>query len=236
MHAALLAAAKSGDDTQLTQLLMQDASLIRYTGQGTADAVIGNSPAHWAAAKGHANTLTLLIDAKADIHARNNGDTTPLGTAVMSCHVDCVRVLLAARADPCAADEFGDSPLSLAERAGDSRLIELLRSSTVQDDDRGELDMASCKERGNDAFKRQEYDDAIKWYTAALDASLQEVADSAGGESSEHAESRAALYSNRSACHAALRNFERALEDGHKGSVGQPVVAQFELGQVPQIR
>ena len=50
-------AAKSGDTTTLQSLLATDPSLLNYTGAGTADAVIGNTALHWAAAKGHSDAL-----------------------------------------------------------------------------------------------------------------------------------------------------------------------------------
>ena len=92
--AAFLSAAKCGDETALLRLLSEDRSLLHFSGKGTSDAVIGSTALHWAAAKGHAGALKLLINEKADVHARNNGDSTPLASACLSNHPVCARLLL----------------------------------------------------------------------------------------------------------------------------------------------
>ena len=63
----------------------------------------------------------------ADAHARNNGDSTPLHSAVLHSQIECARALIAAGADAHLADEFGDSALSLARRAENAPMAELLR-------------------------------------------------------------------------------------------------------------
>ena len=50
---SLFDAAKTGDVEALKKLLAHDSALLDYCGKGTPDANIGNSAAHWAAAKGH---------------------------------------------------------------------------------------------------------------------------------------------------------------------------------------
>ncbi len=220
--ADFLAAAKDGDVDRLRTLLSAaDAasSLVRYRGEGTPDAVVGNTALHWAAAKGHAKCIDALIAAGADTHGRNNGDSTPLQAAVLNGHDECVAALLRARADPTLADEWGDSPLSLAKRAEDTRLIELLSGAAAAGggggapaSDAASVDSAAeCKRKGNEAFGKKEYGKAVEWYTAALAADDADEPPPAG---SSEAEAAAALHSNRSACHAALKDFDAALRDG----------------------
>ena len=69
---ALVHAAKEGLADEAERLLATHPSLIAYRGQGTPDAIVGNTPAHWAAARGHAVVLGALLRAGADTHARNN--------------------------------------------------------------------------------------------------------------------------------------------------------------------
>ena len=219
-----LAAAKRGDVEELTRLLGAGNAqeLLSFRGAGTADSVIGNTALHWAAAKGWDGALSLLLRAGADVGARNNGDSTPLASAAISGQSDCVRLLLSAHADPVAADEFGDSPLSLAKRAGHDAVAALLEGGagggaaglTGAASSSGALpralppaaapihDAASCKASGNAAFAQKAYAEAIDWYTQAIDASRPPD------------EATAALFSNRSACYAALKRFELALADG----------------------
>lgn len=158
---AFFAACKAGDTAAVSRLLAADATLLSFRGAGTADAVVGNTAAHWASAKGQVDVLRLLIAAGADMAARNNGDTTPLGSAAMNNHVECARVLMGAGADPRLADDFGDSPLSLAERAGHAELAALLSGAPPPAPPRP--DAATCKQKGNEAFARKAYDEAIEW-------------------------------------------------------------------------
>ena len=57
---------------------------------------------------------------------------------------------------------------------------------------------AAFKAKGNEFFKAKDYTTAIEWYTKAVDADPQ----------------NRVYYSNRSAAHAALRNYEAAAKDG----------------------
>ena len=233
MSSAFFVAVKSGDSDTIKASLAEDPSLLVYRGAGTPDANIGNSAVHWAAAKGHPNVLALLLEAKGDPHARNNGDSTPLSTAVMAGSVECISLLLAARADPLLADEFGDSPLSLAGRSKRDDLVALLSGGGGAAADGRAAGAAApvppptagateCKQKGNAAFARKEYDEAIEWYRQALSAvqlTLEGgpgVAPAAAGEAKEAMETAAALFSNRSACYAALEMFGPALDDAQR--------------------
>ena len=221
---SFLELAKVGDVAGLQAALAADSSLIGFRGKGTSDAVVGNTATHWAAAKNQPAALAFLLKSGADPHATNNGDSTPLATAVMSGHAECCRVLCEAGANPVLADEFGDSPISLAERAGRTDLVALLSSpsaaagggagggerasgaaapaATSAPVPTPQFDAAELKQRGNAAFSAKAYDEAIEWYSAAIELD--------GGVKGEAA---AALYSNRSACYLALQACDLALAD-----------------------
>ena len=223
---ALVHAAKEGLADEAERLLATHPSLIAYRGQGTPDAIVGNTPAHWAAARGHAVVLGALLRAGADTHARNNGDSTPLHSAVLHNQIECARALLAAGADAHLADEFGDSALSLARRAENAPMTELLlggsegapadtASAAAMEGAGGAAAVAEWRRRGNDAFGAKEYDDALTCYAGALDALRLKD----GGEAGEEV---AALHSNRSACHAALADFDAALADADAATAAAP--------------
>ena len=229
-RSAFFDAAKHGDAAKLSSLLVSDTSLLDYRGEGTADAVIGNSAVHWAAAKGHSDALAVLLEAGGDVAARNKGDSTPLSSAVVAGHASCVLLLLKANADPNEQDEFGDSPLSLARRAKRDDLVALLSGSSSAASAEPQpsaaatatapSNVAECKQKGNAAFSRKEYTEAIEWYTCALsgvsDIFDSSRASSATAEAAEAIETAAALFSNRSACYAALEMFDLALDDGDR--------------------
>lgn len=68
------------------------------------------------------------------------------------------------------------------------------------------MSVAELKAKGNDEFSAKNYEAAIKHYSDAIAA--------ASGE----ADAPHVLYSNRSACYAGLRQWEKALEDADKVS------------------
>ena len=96
---AWLFAAKVGEAAQLQQLLAAEPHLLAFAGAGTPDQVIGNTATHWAASKGHVAALEVLLRAGADVHARNNGDSTPLHCAALTGDVSFIRLLLKMGAD-----------------------------------------------------------------------------------------------------------------------------------------
>jgi tetratricopeptide (TPR) repeat protein len=230
---AILLSAKNGADAELDQLLTQsgDADRLSYRGAGTPDAVVGNTALHWASAKGHEACVSLLLAAGADVHARNNGDSTALHSAAISGHAACARILVGARADPNLADEYGDSPLKLAERAGLTDVVDAMLgggrspaaptartpaapTSPLRSPD-GQPAVATGRRRsaddhremGNECFKAAEYDGTYAHYSAALALAA------ADGDGDAARERRAALYSNRSGALAALDRWEDAEAD-----------------------
>src|SRR5271155_1820794 len=59
----------------------------------------GDTPLHWASAKGHKDVAQLLLASGADVNARNNNGWTPLHYAVSHDRKDVVELLLANKAD-----------------------------------------------------------------------------------------------------------------------------------------
>ena len=242
---AWLFAAKVGKAAQLQQLLAAEPQLLTFAGAGTPDQVIGNTATHWAASKGHVAALEVLLRAGADVHARNNGDSTPLHCAALSNQLDCAAVLLRhgadaqlqaelatpnpnpnaspnpspspnARPDAELQDEFGDSPLSLAQRAnGRDALVELLLGKPGSGAAAPSPSAAECRQLGNDAFKEERYEEALGLYEEALAAAASGPA-VAEAEAEAAVAAAAALRSNRSACFAALRRFEPALAEAQQ--------------------
>ena len=167
--AAFLTAAKEGDSAGVRSLLAANPELLHFSGTGV-DAVIGNTALHWAAAKGHAETLQVLLEAGARPEVRNKGDSTALHSASLNGHVACIKALLRAGVDPEEKDEFGDSALSLAQRTGNAEVVEALSTPPPAPT------ASECKARGNEAFGRKAYGEAIAHYTAALSAPREEGA------------------------------------------------------------
>lgn len=128
-----LAAAKAGSVGALEALLRASPTLLDYRGAGTPDAVAGNTALHWVSANGHEAAVAFLLASRADPHARNHGDSTPLHSAALKDRAQCARALIRARADPLLADEYGDSPLKLAERAGLREVAAAMKESAARE-------------------------------------------------------------------------------------------------------
>ncbi|CAI5458808.1 unnamed protein product [Closterium sp. Yama58-4] len=74
------------------------------------------------------------------------------------------------------------------------------------EDGEATLTATELKEQGNAAFSRGEYEQAVGLFTRAIQADP----------------SSSVLFSNRSAAHAAMKNFQQALHDGRKALQLQP--------------
>ncbi|CAM9579531.1 unnamed protein product, partial [Laminaria digitata] len=88
------------------------------------------SPVHEAAATGHVETLSLLLQFGSSLEERDTasgvvGDT-PLSRAVREGQLDCARVLLEAGAMMGRENARGETPLVVAIRAGQASAVELL--------------------------------------------------------------------------------------------------------------
>jgi tetratricopeptide (TPR) repeat protein len=91
---AWLEAARRGDVDVLRQMLAAAPSLLYYWGTGTNFGFTGHSALHWAAAKGHAPVLRVLLQAGAHPDVPNNGGARALHAAAANGQVECARILL----------------------------------------------------------------------------------------------------------------------------------------------
>ena len=84
-----------------------------------------DTPLHLAALRGDTETISLLIEAGAEIDAKGDLSVTPLYQAVMEGHAQAAALLLAAGADPDAMNELDATPRQRATRGGDPALTRL---------------------------------------------------------------------------------------------------------------
>src|SRR5690606_5467478 len=118
---ALLAAAGGDEDDPAGVAL-----LLKHKAKADARDREGRSALHQAAFAGHAEIVTVLVDAGADANARDAAGRTPLLEAARGGHLAALEALVAARADANAVDGEGHDALRLACRA------ELVSSALVR--------------------------------------------------------------------------------------------------------
>ena len=68
----------------------------------------------------------ILVDAKADVMAKNAAGQTPLHTACNNGQLSIVSYLLSKEADPNDADKAGNTPLHVAARVGFKTVVQAL--------------------------------------------------------------------------------------------------------------
>ena len=117
----LLAAAEGGDEHKVHFLL-----------ESSVD-VNGRDPNGWsalimAAKEGHVGLVQTLLDARAVVNPPDCSHTALRGAA-LSGHVDCVRLLLAAAADPQHCSAGGRTPLMGAAMNGHASVVAVLCSA-----------------------------------------------------------------------------------------------------------
>jgi len=109
---ALLAAAGGDEDDPAGVAL-----LLKHKAKADARDREGRGALHQAAFAGHAEIVTVLVDAGADANARDAAGRTPLLEAARGGHLAALEALVAARADATAVDGEGRDALLLACRA-----------------------------------------------------------------------------------------------------------------------
>ncbi|KAF3919192.1 hypothetical protein AA313_de0200251 [Arthrobotrys entomopaga] len=92
----------------------------------TKDNEYGQTPLSWAARNGHQAVVQLLIEAKADIEAKDKYGQTPLSWAARNGHQAVVQLLIEAKADIKAKDNYGQTPLLWAAENGHQAVVEQL--------------------------------------------------------------------------------------------------------------
>ncbi len=80
-------------------------------------------PIHSAVAGGHDDVVAVLVDAGADVNARQRHGWTPLHGAAQNGSLASVERLLAAGADPAARNDDGTTAIDLARAAGHTAIV-----------------------------------------------------------------------------------------------------------------
>lgn len=111
-------------------------SVLRGATHPNAPDAEGRTPLHWAAHEGRVCNLQVLLDHGGNVHLGDNTGEQPLQMAARKCHLECVQLLIKARADinyiPSPdKTEYSESALCSVARAGWKRqalpvLMELL--------------------------------------------------------------------------------------------------------------
>jgi peptidoglycan/LPS O-acetylase OafA/YrhL len=102
---SIAAAVKSGDSAALRARIQAGLDVDK------GDASLGASPLSWAAMLGETDSAALLLDAGANVKARNPDGSTPLHSAAFFGRANVVPVLLEHGADPNARNQPGQTPL-----------------------------------------------------------------------------------------------------------------------------
>ena len=128
---AWLDAAKRGDVHAMQPLFAAEPRLLGYCGKGCSLGFIGHSALHWAAAKGLVPLAKWLVECNADVHLRNNAESTPLHAAAQNNQVGVAEILLRAGASGQLRDADGNSARDTALARGHSQLVLAIDESKV---------------------------------------------------------------------------------------------------------
>lgn len=121
---------KSLDDQLQDAVLFQDVPKIKdllSKGAKASHMASGRPILGWAAQSGNTEIVQVLVDAKADINAKDEGiGHTPLMRAVETGYVDIVNVLLKAKSDPNAKEPDGETVLIMAVKSRKPEIVSAL--------------------------------------------------------------------------------------------------------------
>ncbi|XP_072967896.1 E3 ubiquitin-protein ligase XBAT33-like [Typha angustifolia] len=118
----LAAAARDGDAAEARKLLEMNAGLVRYATFGVL-----NSPLHLAAAKGHNEVVSVLLEIGADVNSRNIYGQTALMQACRHGHWEVVQTLLLFKSNVSKVECLSNkTALHFAAAGGHIRCIRLL--------------------------------------------------------------------------------------------------------------
>ena len=121
-------AAMGGDKAAVKTLLQQGSDVNAAQGDGM-------TALHWAAMKGDAELVQMLIYAGANVKATTRlGGNTPLVVAARNGHAAVVQALLKAGADPKTATSSGTTPLMLASASGSVEAVKALLAAGAEVD------------------------------------------------------------------------------------------------------
>lgn len=123
-HKSLAAAALSNDLPRMHLLLNRGAA------PDTSDSC-GYTPLHYAARNGHPDACLLLLQNGAQVDkCTRTGKATSLHRAAYAGHIEVVKHLLKAGADPLKEDSDGLTPLRKAEAQGHTEVVKLFINAT----------------------------------------------------------------------------------------------------------
>lgn len=120
-------AAADGDIRQV-QLQLARRGGLAQGGAVNAKNQDGQTPLHWAAARGHKDVAELLVRSGADVNAKDNYGNSPLHFAARAGCTDVAELLLGEGADINAEDKTGKTALHSAACYGHKDMAELLLS------------------------------------------------------------------------------------------------------------
>eukprot|EP00026_Physarum_polycephalum_P008334 Phypoly_transcript_08416.p1 GENE.Phypoly_transcript_08416~~Phypoly_transcript_08416.p1 ORF type:complete len:424 (+),score=82.50 Phypoly_transcript_08416:245-1516(+) len=182
----------------------------------------GMIPLHFACATNNTKMALLLIDKKSDVNHASSDGTTPLHIAADAGNIAIVKSLIEHGAVQ-KMDSAGYTPIMSASKA-DSNVTKVLEdllkdvkidhTATVNKKQVSaaagghKLSAETLKDNGNKAFSSKDYHMALHWYNLALDV------DSIYCEMENKPSSLGhILFSNRSATHYHLKQYNEALTD-----------------------
>ena len=117
-------AARNGDKAAVRDLLRHGANVNTRSGDGM-------TALHWAAERGDADIVAMLVDAGANVDATTRlGDYTPLLLAAKDGHAPVVELLLEAGADANRPTTTGTTPLLLKVRHAASSSLQVRGTDT----------------------------------------------------------------------------------------------------------
>ncbi|XP_047104623.1 cortactin-binding protein 2-like [Schistocerca piceifrons] len=96
---------------------------------GAMDGVFGRTALHYAAGRGHAAVVRLLLSAASDPNARDHCGQTPLHVAAWNGHAEAAAALLQAGADRGVRATDGDTPLDYARQRNHHEIVRMLTQS-----------------------------------------------------------------------------------------------------------
>ncbi|MDF2626547.1 MAG: palmitoyltransferase Hip14 isoform [Symbiobacteriaceae bacterium] len=112
---------QDGDPADIVQLLINaGAKIDRPDG-------LGMTPMHWAAHRGHAESIKLLAAKGAEVNVYSQWNGTPLMEAAAFGSLASVEALLDAGANAAAVNDYGQTALSLAEQNNHTAVAERIR-------------------------------------------------------------------------------------------------------------
>lgn len=105
------------------------AFLLGSGAQGHLTDINGDTALHWAAYKGHAELIKLLMYSGVDLQKPDYFGSTPLHLACLSGNVSCVRILCEkSKIELEPRDKNGKTPLQLAKSHRHSEIVRILQA------------------------------------------------------------------------------------------------------------